>query len=83
MVKPNPFRDALKASIIKKVREHKRNGVVSMSIDNLKQVVNAPSQYMEGAPRGTNARYYYSEMFTTIVLEDKMLRAFTRFNNND
>lgn len=59
----SPFELALRKAIADKIREEKRSGTVSMSLENLMQIVRPPSSSLEGAPRGTNARYYYSEMF--------------------
>jgi len=62
----SPFEEALKKAILQKILELKRDGTISMSVENLKQVVRPPSQFLDGAPKGTNARYYYSVMFEDI-----------------
>lgn len=64
---PTPFEKALKKAIEKKIRELKREGTVSMGLNNLMMVVRPPSSSLEGAPRGTNARYHYNEMFRDVA----------------
>ncbi len=46
-----------------------------MSVQCLMQNTTPPSDILEGAPRGTNARYYYAEMFTRLC-EDVEVRTF-------
>lgn len=75
-VEMSPFENALKKSISDKIREMKREGTVSMSMENLMQVVRPPSSSLEGAPRGTNARYYYVEMFRDLC--GKEFRSFVK-----
>lgn len=64
---PTPFEKALKKSIATAIRDMKRDGTVSISLDNLMQAVRPPSQSLEGAPRGTNSRYYYKEIFQEVA----------------
>lgn len=71
-----PFESALKKAIGDKIREEKRDGMVSMSVENMMQVVRPPSSSLDGAPRGTNARYFYSEMFRNIC--NKEFRSFIK-----
>jgi hypothetical protein len=59
----SPFTVALCGAIRAKVKSNRRDGITSMSVDNLKQIVRPPSASLEGAPRGTNVQYAYSEMF--------------------
>ena len=61
------FEKALKKAIASAIREAKRDGTVSMSLENLMQVVKPPRQSLDGAPRGTNARYYYKEIFEDVA----------------
>ena len=60
------FEGALKSAIAAKRRELKREGITGMSIGNLMGVVRPPSAFLDGAPRGTNAQYYYAEMFRAV-----------------
>lgn len=61
------FASALKTAIIDAIDTARADGTVGMSADNLFQVVRAPSASLNGAPRGTNARYYYKEIFNEVV----------------
>ncbi len=63
----SPFERALEKAIASKIKELKRDGTLSMGLDNMMQVVRPPSSSLKGAPRGTNARYYYKEMFRDIA----------------
>lgn len=74
------FEIALKQAISDKIREEKRMGTLSMSADNLMQVVRPPSASLDGAPRGTNARYFYAEMFRNLC--DKEFRSFVKTAKN-
>ena len=47
-----------------------------MSVENLMQVVRPPSSSLDGAPRGTNAKYFYSEMFRNLC--EKEFRSFAK-----
>jgi len=58
-----PFRKALEIAILKAVMDAKAGGIVSMSPDTIFQLTRSPGPYLDGAPRGTNARYYYKEEF--------------------
>lgn len=62
----SPFEDALRQAISGKIKEEQGHGTTVMSIENLMQIVRPPSSMLEGAPRGTNARYYYAEMFRNL-----------------
>ena len=62
----NEFRTELQKRILQYIKSARRDGTTGMSRDNLFQCVRPPSESMSGAPRGTNARYYYSQMFTEI-----------------
>lgn len=62
----NTFRDALVLSIRKTIREVRSQGTVGMSVDNLMMIVRPPSRELDGAPRGTNARYYYAQLFREV-----------------
>lgn len=57
-----PFVTELKKNIRDYVRAAKRDGTVGMSVDNLRQCVFTPKA-LEGAPRGTNAPYFYAQIF--------------------
>ena len=63
----SPFEKAIEKAIEKEIKEAKRSWSPPMSLDNLMHVVRPPSSSLEGAPKGTNARYYYKEMFRDIA----------------
>lgn len=58
-----PFQTALRGSIRQYVKAARADGVTSMSVENLMQTVRPPASNLAGAPRGTNARYYYAQLF--------------------
>jgi len=70
----SPFETALKDAIDKKIRELKKDHTTGMSIDNLKQVVKAPSASLQGAPKGPNAQHVYSQMFTELCKKNPFCR---------
>ena len=78
MKNTTPFRTALKNAMLETARVARCDGTTAMSIDCLKANVPPPSQYLDGAPRGTNCQYYYAEMFREIVSQSPQLLAFTR-----
>jgi hypothetical protein len=59
------FEKQLKANIATTVRNLRADGTVGMSVENLRQVTPTPSPSLEGAPRGTNAQYFYAQLFDT------------------
>ena len=65
-VNAKPFEAALRTAITTKLRELRKDGITGMAVGNLMQVVRPPSQSLDGAPRGTNAQYYYAELFRTV-----------------
>ena len=64
------FQTALKAAMESSKAQAKRDGITSMGIDNWKQITRTPSGSLDGAPRGTNAEYYYAEMFREMAAKD-------------
>lgn len=68
-MKNSPFRSELRDRIKKYIRAQKANGTIGMSVENLMQCVRAPSHMLDGAPFGTNAVYYYRDMFREICTE--------------
>ena len=70
------FKDSLTQNILEYIRNVKKEGTVKMSIDNLMQCVKTPSTSLTGAPCGTNARYYYAQLFREVVNGDKKIKAF-------
>jgi len=70
----SPFESALRKAIADAIKKEKRDGTVSMSMDNLMQIVRPPSSSLDGAPRGTNARYFYKQLFRELV--EKEFQAF-------
>jgi len=71
-----PFQAGLKNQIRKFIRTAKQDGAVSMSVDNLIQCVRPPSSGIDGAPLGTNAAYYYRQMFREICQQDAKIASF-------
>lgn len=59
----SPFVVALRAAILNKVRCLRADGCDAMTAANLRQLVQSPSHGLDGAPRGTNAAYFYGELF--------------------
>lgn len=57
----------LNRSIRKTMAELQREGTTGMSVENLRMIVRTPSTGLQGAPLGTNAQYYYAEMFARLV----------------
>ena len=62
----NQFAADLAANIRSYIRQARRDGTVSMSVENLMQCVKAPPSSLDGAPRGTNAGWTYAQMFREI-----------------
>lgn len=60
------FREEIDRKVKKKIKELKRDGTVSMSIDNLWQCVRLSPEH---GPKGVNAAYYAKEIFTAYVKE--------------
>ncbi len=59
----SPFVAALRVAILKTVRQMRANGDTGASLRCLRQMVSAPSHLLDGAPLGTNAVYFYGELF--------------------
>lgn len=72
------FETKLLANTLSFVKRSKRDGTVSMSMDNLRQCVPTPSTTLDGAPRGTNAAYYYVQLFRDVCASDKAIARFTK-----
>jgi len=78
-----PFERELEKAIKKAIRDAKRDGLVSMGLDNLMQVVRPPSSSLDGAPKGTNARYFYKQMFEDMVKGNRFVKAAERLADDD
>ncbi len=59
----SPFVAALRVAILRKVAELRQDRTHGVSIDCLRQLTKAPSHFLDGAPLGTNAGYFYGEIF--------------------
>ncbi len=59
----SPFVAALRLAILRKIAEMRQNRTAGVSLDTLRQCTPAPSEFLDGAPRGTNAVYFYGEIF--------------------
>lgn len=55
------FREEIDRKVKAKIKELRKDGVVSMSIDNLWNCVQLSPEH---GPRGANAAYYAKEIFT-------------------
>jgi hypothetical protein len=73
-----PFAVALVIAIRNAIRAARNDGTVSMSIDNLRQCVRPPSEHLAGAPRGTNASYFYAELFRDVCRAHPSIAGFVR-----
>jgi hypothetical protein len=60
---PSPFVAALRLAILKAVAEMRRDRCSGASLACLRQMTTPPSDLLDGAPRGTNAVYFYGEIF--------------------
>lgn len=61
------FRLALEVAVKTAIKKAKAEGIIWMDRNNLFAITVPPSPYLEGAPNGTNAAYYYREMFNEVV----------------
>ena len=71
-----PFSSQLDINIRKTVTNLRKTGTCAMSLDNLRQVTPTPSINLDGAPRGTNAAYYYKEIFAEVANSRRSIKAF-------
>jgi hypothetical protein len=74
--KPNLFRAELEQNILAKIKQLKKEQTTGMSVENLIQVTPTPKA-TQGAIYGTNAPYYYREMFREIAQANPTIRNFT------
>jgi len=70
------FAVQLRANIRAYIAKAKSDGIVAMGVDNLRQCVKSPSPYLDGAPRGTNAAYYYAELFHEVCANERDIARF-------
>lgn len=68
---PSPFARQINENLTRTVQRMKKLGTVGMSVDNLRQVTPTPSPTLLGAPKGTNAGYYYAQLFREVVAARK------------
>jgi len=59
----SPFVAALRLAILRTVAEMRRDRTQGASLATLRQMTKAPADTLDGAPRGTNAVYFYGEIF--------------------
>jgi len=69
MIETTEFRTELEKRIREAVAMHRKDGCTRMSLDNLMQTTRPAPAFLAGAPRGTNAQYYYREMFRQVARE--------------
>ena len=77
MKNESKFKAALRNAMLDKAREYRLDGTTAMSRDNLFQCMQFPSRSIEGAPLGTNGRYYLRTMFDEIIDASATLKPFT------
>ena len=69
MMQETAFTRALREAMECSKMRAKRDGVTSMSIDNWMAITRPPS-VIAGALRGTNAPYYYKQLFCELAAGD-------------
>lgn len=70
-----PFKAELEKNVLKLIRDLKWEGTTGMSLENLRQCTPSPKT-LDGAPRGTNAQYYYAEIFKEVCESNATIRRF-------
>jgi hypothetical protein len=76
----SPFATQLRANIRAYIARAKREGVVAMSVENLRQCVKTPND-LPGAPKGAFAPFYYAQLFREICEGERDIKAFTTLVN--
>ena len=71
-----PFRQQLSANIQATVSRWLADGTVGASVPCLLQGVRTPPSHLDGAPRGTNAPYYYRQLFRETLAATKLPAGF-------
>ena len=71
-----PYTKTLRACIQQAIIRSQQQGTCGMTVACLQQATNSPNPLIEGAPKGTNAAWAYSELFRE-VLATIPLRDFT------
>ena len=69
MHKESKFKTELVQAIKRQIKQLKDDDTTGMSVENLFMIVRHPSMNLKGAPVGTNARYYYRQMFEDVCKE--------------
>ena len=62
-----PFQQKLAKNLLVAIRKARAAGTEYINAENLAQITTAPSQFLQGAPKGTNARWAYVEMIRDIM----------------
>lgn len=75
-MKETLFQSELKKQIQKYIRTLRADGTTAMSAENLRQCVRSPHIDLAGAPRGTNARYVYAQLFREVCESSKDIKSF-------
>ena len=75
-----PFETLLVRQIRKAIRDWKAEGTTGASVECLMQCVRPPSHTESGAPNGTNAQYYYAQMFRHLCAGTKDVASFITHN---
>lgn len=70
-----PFQQALAKNLLTAIRKARAGGIEEYTAEQLAQVTTPPSQFMAGAPKGTNAQWAYVEMIrdmmNALIADDK------------
>ena len=61
------FEAALVKAMLQAIREMRASGTIGCSRDCLMANVRPPSDQLDGAPRSTNAEYYYRQVFNETI----------------
>lgn len=72
----NEFKIELEKRIKKAIRELEKEGTNATSLPCLMQATRPPPHTLPGAPLGTNARYFYVEMFNDICKNSAFIKSF-------
>ena len=67
------FQQELKQLINKKIIDLKEEGIISMGIDNMWQLLSKDIGNLKGAPKGTNCQYIARDTFNEIADLNKFL----------
>ena len=73
---PSEFERQLARNIRARISEFQHEGIVCMTLANLRQAVETPSGALPGAPVGTNAPWVYADLFQRVCMRDERINYF-------